>query len=64
MFYFYIENNQITGRGTCLTNLGNIEVTQEQFEKDDFTNFYKYQDGEIVLNPDYQDEQKQKMNTK
>lgn len=61
MFYFYIENNEIKGKGICLTNLQNIEVTKEQFEQDDFTNFYKYDNGRIVINPNYEKERKKKL---
>ncbi len=54
-YYFYIENDKIVGKGQakCL-NLTCVEVTQEvynDYEQDK----YIYEDGEIVLNPQFEE---------
>ena len=59
-YYLFIENGIINGRGCCKRaeeNILNCEVTEEifnNFEK------YVYQDGELVLNPNYEAEQEAK----
>lgn len=60
MNYLYIENNQITGKGTLrLLDEGvlNIEVSEEIFENSDK---YIYSNGEIILDPDYEQKQAEK----
>lgn len=59
-YYFYIENNKINGKGQakCL-NLTCVEVTQEiynDYEQDK----YIYENGEIVLNPQFEEIKAQK----
>lgn len=54
-YYFYVENEKINGKGQakCL-NLTCVEVTQEiynDFEADK----YIYDNGEIVLNPQFEE---------
>ena len=54
-YYFYIENDKINGKGQakCL-NLTCVEVTQEvynDYEQDK----YIYENGEIVLNPQFEE---------
>ena len=59
-YYVYIENEKINGCGQCRIlneNILNIEVEAEIYNDIDK---YIYQDGEIVLNPNYEAEQEQK----
>lgn len=60
MFYAFIENDKINGAGEC-QSLGegviNLEISEEVFNEIDK---YIYSDGEIVLNPNYEEEQAQK----
>lgn len=54
-YYFYVENDKIVGKGQakCL-NLTCVEVTQEvynDYEQDK----YIYENGEIVLNPQFEE---------
>lgn len=59
-YYVFIENKEITGKGQCkqLTDgIENIPVTEDVFNNLDQ---YIYQDGEIILNPNYEEEQAQK----
>ena len=54
-YYFYVENNKINGKGQakCL-NLTCVEVSKEiynDFEADK----YIYENGEIVLNPQFEE---------
>lgn len=60
MKYFYVENEIITGKGTIrLLDEGtlNIEVSDEAFENPEM---YIYSNGEIILDPDYEQKQAQK----
>lgn len=60
MYYAFIENEKINGCGQCrcLTDgVQNIEITEEQANELDK---YIYQNGEIVLDPDYEAKQAQK----
>lgn len=60
MNYLYIENNQITGKGTLrLLDEGvlNIEVSDEIFKNSDK---YIYSNGEIIPDPDYEQKQAEK----
>jgi hypothetical protein len=58
MYYFHIQNNQIVGKGQArLLNAENIEVSQDIYDESEK---YIYQDGEIILNPNYEAEQAQK----
>lgn len=55
MKYFYVENEQITGKGTLrLLDEGtlNIEVSDEVFENQEM---YIYSNGEIILDPNYEE---------
>ena len=54
-YYFYIENNKINGKGQakCL-NLTCVEVTQEIYN-DYEADKYIYENGEIVLNPQFEE---------
>lgn len=59
-YYIFVENGKINGSGECkcLTEgFENIEVTEEtynDFLKDKIK--YRYNNGNIELNPDYEDE--------
>lgn len=63
-YYIYYENEKLNGCGQCpIVNedIENIEVTEDVYnayiaEPAKFT----YEDGEIVENPNYEEEQKQK----
>lgn len=60
MFYIYIENEQINGKGQCkqLTEgVLNIEVSEDVYNN---IEKYIYLNGEIVLNPNYEAEQARK----
>lgn len=60
MYYAFIENEKINGCGQCrcLTEgVQNIEITEEQANELDK---YIYQNGEIILDPDYEAKQAQK----
>lgn len=54
-YYFYIENDKIVGKGQakCL-NLTCVEVTQEIYN-DYESDKYIYENGEIVLNPQFEE---------
>lgn len=54
-YYFYVENDKIIGKGQakCL-NLTCVEVTQEVYN-DYEADKYIYIDGEIVLNPQFEE---------
>ena len=59
-YYIFIENEKIEGKGQCkqLTEgVLNIEVEQEIYND---IEKYIYQDGEIILNPNYEAEQELK----
>lgn len=54
MYYFHIQNNEIIGKGQArLLNAENIEVSEEVYNNSEQ---YIYQDGEIILNPNYEQE--------
>jgi hypothetical protein len=60
MYYAYIENNGINGLGLveCLdTNVQNIEITEEVYNNIDR---YIWNGTEIILDPDYDEKQRQK----
>lgn len=58
MYYFHIQNNQIVGKGQArLLNAENIEVSEDVYNESER---YIYQDGGIILNPNYEAEQAQK----
>jgi len=52
-YYIFVENNEIVGKGQakCL-NITNIPVEEDLFEDYEYEK-YIYQDGEIVLNPEW-----------
>lgn len=58
MYYFHIKDNQIIGKGQArLLNAENIEVSEDvynEYEK------YIYQDGEIILDPEFEAKEAQK----
>ena len=59
-YYVFVENNKIFGKGQVpITNpdVQSIEVSQEVYDN---YKMYIYQDGEIVLNPNYEEEQEQR----
>jgi pyoverdine/dityrosine biosynthesis protein Dit1 len=60
MYYIQVENKNIIGKGQvkCL----NEEVENIEVSKDVYYNLdrYMYQDGQIVENPNYEEEQAQK----
>lgn len=60
MFYAFITNNKIDGKGQCECtgdDTFSIEVTEEVYNNLDH---YIYSNGEIVLNPNYEQEQAEK----
>lgn len=59
-YYVFIQDGKITGKGQCKClneDILNIEVEQEIYNN---IEKYIYQDGEIVLNPNYEAEQELK----
>lgn len=60
MYYIQVKDKNIIGKGQvkCLNEeVENIEVSKDVYDNLDR---YIYQDGEIVENPNYEEEQKQK----
>ncbi len=60
MYYIFVEDNKITGKGQakCLNDeVLNFEVTKEIF--DEFEK-YTFKDGQIVFDEDFEEKQKQK----
>lgn len=59
MYYLHIKDEQIIGKGQVkmLGDIVNMEVPQDIYDNSDK---YIYQDGEIVLDPDYEAKQAQK----
>lgn len=60
MYYAFIENNKIIGKGQCPCSgegLICVEVSEEIYNNIDH---YIYEDGEIVINPNYEKEQEEK----
>lgn len=62
-YYIFVENGKLNGCGECLQlteGVMNIEVSEEVYNLYNETpEKYIYQDGEIVENPNYGEEQKQ-----
>ena len=59
-YYVFIRNNEISGTGQCRClddDIQNLKVTEEIYND---IEKYAYIDGEIVLNPNYEQEQAQK----
>jgi hypothetical protein len=56
-YYVYIQDEQINGKGQSKCIGENIEVTVDVYNNLDR---YIYQDGQIIENPNYEEEQKQK----
>lgn len=59
-YYAFITNNKIDGKGQCECtgeDTFSIEITEEVYNNLDH---YIYSDGEIVLNPNYEQEQAEK----
>ena len=57
-FAIYDEENDELSRSNCtVIDLINIEITKDIF---DHIDMYMYSNGEIVLDPDYEEKQKQK----
>lgn len=61
-YYIFADNGLLNGAGQCkCLNMANIEVTE--FIYNDYIatpNKYMYEEDEIVLNPNYEEEQRQK----
>ena len=60
MYYIFVENNKIIGKGKCKClndETLNFEVSEEIFN--DFEK-YIFKDGQIVLDDDFEEKQKQK----
>lgn len=59
MYYFHIMNNEIIGKGQVkmLGDAINIEVSQDVYNESEK---YIYQNGEVVLDPDYEAKQQAK----
>ena len=59
-YYVFIENEKINGCGECKClneDILNIEVSQDIYNN---LEKYIYQDGEVVINPNYEQEQEAK----
>ena len=57
-YYFHIDNAQIIGKGQVkMLNAENIEVNEEVYQNSEK---YIYQDGAIILDPDFEAKQAQK----
>ena len=59
-YYVFVENEKINGKGQARIlneNILNIEVKEEVYSN---IEKYIYQDGQIVLDPDYEEKQAQK----
>lgn len=56
MYYFHIKDEQIISKGQAkmLDDILNIEVSQDVYDNSEQ---YIYQNGEVVLNPNYEAEQ-------
>ena len=60
MYYVFITNNKINGKGQCECtgeDTFSIEITEEVYNNLDH---YIYSNGEIILNPNYEQEQAEK----
>lgn len=60
MYYVFITNNKINGKGQCECtgdNTFSIEITEEVYNNLDH---YIYSNGQIILNPNYEQEQAEK----
>ena len=60
MYYVFITNNEINGKGQCECtgeDTFSIEITEEIYNNLDH---YIYSNGQIILNPNYEQEQAQK----
>ena len=60
MYYVFITNNEINGKGQCECtgeDTFSIEITEEVYNNLDH---YIYSDGQIILNPNYEQEQQAK----
>lgn len=61
MYYLFVENEKINGAGQCpIINeeIENVEVLEDVYNKYIETpNYYIYKDGEIVVNPNYEEEE-------
>lgn len=65
MYYVFIKDNIINGAGQCKVlneDIVSLEITKEQYDAvlEKGNNYYIYQDGELVVNPDYEQEEKRK----
>ena len=59
-YYAFVENEKLNGAGQLKRldeNVQNIEITEDVFDN---IKMYMYQDGEIILNPNYEAEQELK----
>lgn len=62
-YYAYIKENRINGSGCCeCLNEGiiNLEISESVFNEIDK---YKYEDGELVVNPNYEKEKHKRERT-
>ena len=60
MFYAFIQDNKIIGKGQCLCQGDNIiciEITEDIYNN---IEHYMYDGTDIILNPNYDKEQKEK----
>ena len=64
MYYIFIKDSKLNGCGECrILNDGffNLEISEELYNSyKENPNMYTYQGGEIVIDPDYEEKQKQK----
>lgn len=63
-YYAFIQNNKINGCGQCRVlneDVLSVEVTEEQYNLiiEKGKNYFIYQNGEIIINPNYEQEQKE-----
>ena len=64
MYYFLIKENRVNGIGQCRCEAEDcicIEVTEEQYNiaKEKGNNYYVYLDGDLFVNPNYEEEKEQ-----
>lgn len=60
MYYIFVQNEKINGKGQC--KCLNDDVLNFEVSEDIYNNSEKYifKDGQIVLDPDYEEKEKQK----
>ena len=60
MYYIFVKNNEIDGKGQCKClndDILNFEVSQDIYDNSEK---YIFKDGKLILNPDFEKKEKQK----